>query len=164
MDASSNTLNNHVKFNNDRGYRDNRGPREQRGYNNNSQYQPRRAGLNINHIKFDLLKISELYDGVLSADLGHLPLDFYNQYLTDLCKSGMIFSYSIDTPELRTHEASGDRSFTYTVNIQSGRDRASKALKIHVGLYKSAWCQETVHSADGMCCMPKRLDRFVEAE
>jgi hypothetical protein len=156
MDASSNTLNNHVKFNNDRGNRDNRGPREQRGSYNN-QYQPRRAGLNINHIKFDLLKISELYDGVLTADLGRMPLDFYNQYLLDLCKSGMIFAYTIDEPELRTHEASGDCSFTYTVNIQSGRERAMKALKIHVGLYKSAWNLETVHQADGLCCMPNRL-------
>lgn len=156
MDASSNTLNNHVKFNNDRGNRDNRGPREQRG-NYNNQYQPRRAGLNINHVKFDLLKISELYDGVLTAELGRLPLEFYNQYLTDLCKADMIYSYSIDNPELRTHEASGDRSFTYTVNIQSGKDRASKALKIHVGLYKSPWAPETVHSADGLCCMPNRL-------
>jgi hypothetical protein len=155
MDASNSTLNNHVKFN-DRGNRDNRGPREQRG-NYNPQYQPRRAGLNINHVKFDLLKISELYDGVLTADLGHLPLDFYNQYLTDLCKDGMIYGYSIDLPELRTHEASGDRSFTYTIYIQSGADRASKALKIHVGLYKSAWAPETVHTEDGLCCMPKRL-------
>lgn len=157
MDASNNTLNNHVKFN-DRGNRDNRGPREQRG-NYNNQYQARRAGLNINHIKFDLLKISELYDGVLTESLGHLPLDFYNQYLTDLCKSDMLYAYTIDAPELRTHEASGDRSFTYTVNVQAAKDRASKALKIHVGLYKSPWAQETVHTADGMCCMPNRLDR-----
>jgi hypothetical protein len=71
----------------------------------------------------------------------------------------MIYGYAIDLPESRIHEASGDRSFTYTVNIQSAEDRASKALKIHVGFYKSAWCQETVHSADGMCCMPNRLDR-----
>lgn len=156
MDASSNTLNNHVKFNNDRGNRDNRGPREQRGYNNNTQYQPRRAGLNINHIKFDLLKISELYDGVLNEELGHLPLDLYNKYLTDLCRAGLMFSYTIDAPELRFHEASGDQSFTYTVNVQSARDRASKALKIHVGLYKSPWNRATIHTADGLCCMPKR--------
>jgi len=156
MDASNNTLKQHVKFNRggDRG--DNRG--YDRGYSN---YQPRRAGLNINHIKFDLLKISELYDGVLNENLGHLPLEFYNQYLTDLVKGNYIFGYTIDAPEMRTHEASGDRSFTYTINVQSGAERASKALKIHVGLYKSAWCRETVHTADGMCCMPKRLDRQV---
>ena len=149
MDASNNTLNKHVKFNRggDRGY---------------SNYQPRRAGLNINHIKFDLLKISELYDGVLTAELGHLPLDFYNKYLTDLVKDNYIHSYTIDAPEMRTHEASGDRSFTYTINVQSGAERASKALKIHVGFYKSPWAPETAHSADGMCCMPNRLDREVQ--
>jgi hypothetical protein len=151
MDASNTTLNSHVKFNG----RDSREPRVQSGYN--QQFQPRRVGLNINHVKFDLLKISELYDGVLTEDLGRLPLEFYNQYLTDLCKADMIYSYSIDNPELRTHEASGDQSFTYTINVQSGRERANKALKIHVGLYKSAWNQETVHRADGLCCMPNRL-------
>jgi hypothetical protein len=145
MDASSNTLDRKVKFNNNR----------EGGYSG----QPRRVGLNINHIKFDLLKISELYDGVLTTELGHLPLDFYNQYLTDLCKAGLIFAYTIDAPELRTHEASGDRSYTYTINVQGGRDRAPKALKIHVGLYKSPWAPETVHTADGLCCMPDRLDR-----
>jgi len=154
MDASSN-IKQHVKFNN----RD----RNDRG-SYNPHYQPRRAGLNINHIKFDLLKISELYDSVLTEDLGHLPLEFYNQYLTDLVTGHYIFGYSIDTPEMRVHEASGDRSFTYTINIQSGADRASKALKIHVGFYKSAWCCETVHSADGVCCMPNRLDRVTEVQ
>lgn len=149
MDVSNNTLKQHVKFN--------RGG--DRGYNN---YQPRRAGLNINHIKFDLLKISELYDGVLDENLGHLPLEFYNQYLTDLVKDRYIFGYTIDTPEMRTHEASGDRSFTYTINVQSGAERASKALKIHVGFYKSAWNMPAkAHTADGMCCMPNRLDKQV---
>jgi len=149
MDASDNTLKQHVKFNN------NRGDGRERSYN--PQFQPRRAGLNINHIKFDLLKISELYDGVLTDELGRLPLEFYNQYLTDLVRDRYIYGYSIDNPELRTHEASGDRSFTYTINVQSGAERASKSLKIHVGLYKSAWAPETVHTEDGLCCMPNRL-------
>jgi len=141
MEAQNN-IKQHVRFNN-------------RGSN---PYQARRAGLNINHIKFDLLKISELYDGVLTEDFGHLPLEFYNQYLTDLVKDSMIHSYTIDAPEMRTHEASGDQSFTYTINIQSAADRASKALKIHVGFYKSAWSQPTKHTADARCCMPNRLD------
>lgn len=151
MDASNSTLNNRVRF-----------ERKDRGTYN--PHQARRAGLNINHIKFDLLKISELYDGVLTSESGRMPLDLYNQYLTDLVKGDYIYGYSIDNPEMRTHEASGDQSFTYTINVQSAADRASKALKIHVGFYKSAWCRETVHSADGMCCMPNRLDRVTEAE
>jgi len=149
MDASNNTLKQHVKFNN------NRGEGRERSYN--PQYQPRRAGLNINHIKFDLLKISELYDGVLTDELGRLPLEFYNQYLTDLVRDRYIYGYSIDNPELRTHEASGDQSFTYTINVQSGAERASKSLKIHVGLYKSPWNQATIHRADGACCFANRV-------
>ena len=128
MDVTNN-IKPHVKFN----------QRTERTGNYSSQYQPRRSGLNINHIKFDLLKISELYDGVLTDTLGHLPLEFYNQYLGDLIKSRCIYGYTIDPPEMRTHDASGDRSFTYTINVQSGADRASKALKIHVGFYKSSW-------------------------
>jgi hypothetical protein len=147
MDALNSTLNTRVRF-----------ERKDRG-NYNPQFQPRRTGLNLNHIKFDLLKISELYDGVLTEDLGHLPLDFYNKYLMDLVHGNYIYGYTINMPESRIHEASGDRSFTYTINIQSAEDRASKALKIHVGFYKSAWCSETMHSAEGMCCMPNRLDR-----
>lgn len=125
----------------------------------NAYQQSRRAGLNINHIKFDLLKISELYDGVLTSELGHTPLYLYNQYLTDLVKDGMIYGYGIDLPELRTHEETGSQSFTYTIHIQSAMDRASKALKIHVGFYKSPLFTETFHNANGMCCMPNRLDR-----
>lgn len=125
----------------------------------NTYNQPRRAGLNLNHIKFDLLKISELYDGVLTEDLGHLPLNFYKQYLNDLVRAHYIHSYNIEPFEMRVHEATGDRSFTYTINVQNSPDRSSKALKIHVGFYKSAWNHGTVHTADGMCCMPNRLDR-----
>lgn len=148
MDVSNNTLNGHVKFNSDS---NNRG-------SYNTQYQPRRVGLNINHVKFDLLKISELYDGLLTEDLGRLPLKLYNQYLTDLCNADMIYSYSIDNPELRTHEASGQRNFTYTVNVQGGKDRAPKDLKIHVGIYSSPMGSgETIHQSDGKCCMPNRL-------
>jgi hypothetical protein len=139
------TIKNHVKFNNNR--------------DNQYHYQQRRSNLNINHIKFDLLKISELYDNVLTKDLGHLPLDFYNQYLSDLVRDRMIYGYTIDEPEMRYHEASGDSSFTYTINIQPSADRASKALKIHVGLYKSAWCRETVHTADGACCIANRREQ-----
>jgi len=146
MDASGNILNNRVRFD--------------RGARVNTHNQPARVGLNLNHIKFDLLKISELYDGVLTEDLGHLPLNLYNQYLTDLIRDHLIFKYSIEEPEIRVNADTGDRSFTYTINVQNSPERTSKAFKIHVGFYKSAWrSPKTVHTADGMCCMPNRLDR-----
>ena len=95
--------------------------------------------LNLSHIKFDLLKISEIYDGVLAENLGHLPLDLYTKYLNDLVDEHLIYRFEIDIPELREHADSGAQSFTYTFHIQGTPERTAKVLKIHVGLYKSAW-------------------------
>lgn len=92
-----------------------------------------RALININDIKYDLLKISEIYDGVLQDGLGHLPADMYSLYLNDLCKDGFIHSYEISEFVLKEH------SFTYDVSVRITGDRTPKKLKIHVGLYKSAW-------------------------
>lgn len=121
MAAYDSTMSNHpnVRFDN-------------RGYN-------RRNGLNLAHIKFDLLKISELYDGVLSENMAMLPTKMYDQYLRDLVKDNMIHEYRIEAPELRQHQETGNKSFTYTFHVQSTPDRTAKMLKIHVGLYKSAW-------------------------
>ena len=92
-----------------------------------------RALININDIKYDLLKISEIYDGVLQDGLGHLPADMYSLYLNDLCKDGFIHSFEISEFVLKEH------SFTYDVSVRITGDRTPKKLKIHVGLYKSAW-------------------------
>lgn len=144
MDASNN-IKQHVRFHN-------RG-----GYN-----QPQRSSLNLTHIKFDLLKISELYDGVLTEELAMLPVRMYELYLRDLVKDGMIHEFRIEAPELRSNSETGARSFTYTFHVQGTPDRTAKVLKIHVGLYRSPWMTPTQHTADGMCCMPNRLDRDLE--
>lgn len=99
----------------------------------------RRTGLNPAHIKFDILKISEMYDGVLTEQLAMLPVQMYEKYLKDLIADEMIYTYRIEAPELRTHSETGAKSFTYTFHIQGTQDRTAKVLKIHVGLYKSAW-------------------------
>lgn len=99
----------------------------------------RRVSLNLAHVKFDLLKISEMYDGVLTEQLAMLPVQMYEKYLKDLISDEMIYTYRIEAPELRTHPESGAKSFTYTFHIQGTQDRTAKVLKIHVGLYKSAW-------------------------
>jgi len=98
----------------------------------------RNKSLNLAHIKYDLLKISELYDGYLTPDLGELPLKLYRSYLDDLKKAEQIYSYTIDKPESRFHEDTGNRSFTYTFHIQGTPERTPKVLKIHVGIYKNA--------------------------
>lgn len=140
MVAYDNTIKSHVRF-------DSRG------------YQPRRGSLNLAHVKFDLLKISELYDGVLTEELAMSPTRMYELYLRDLIKDGMIHEFRIEAPELRSNNETGARSFTYTVHVQGTPDRTAKVLKIHVGLYRSPWMEPTKHTANGRCCMPNRLGR-----
>jgi hypothetical protein len=89
--------------------------------------------ININDIKYDLLKIAEMYDGVLQEGLGHLPADMFLVYLNDMRNDRWIHSYEITEVMLKEH------SYTYDVGIQITNDRTPKKLKIHVGLYKSAW-------------------------
>jgi hypothetical protein len=92
-----------------------------------------RAMININDIKYDLLKIAELYDGILQEGLGHLPADMFQAYLNDMRNDRWIHSYEITEVMLKEY------SYTYDVSIQITNDRTPKKLKIHVGLYKSAW-------------------------
>lgn len=95
--------------------------------------QVSKAMININDVKYDLLKIAELYDGVLQEGLGDLPIDMFNLYLTDLKNMDWIHGFEIAECVLKEH------SYTYDVNVQITDDRTPKKLKIHVGLYKSAW-------------------------
>lgn len=92
-----------------------------------------RALININDIKYDLLKISELYDGVLQEGLGHMPADMFQSYLSDLRADRWIHDYEISEIVLK------EQSYTYDISVQITDDRTPKKLKIHVGLYKSAW-------------------------
>ena len=96
-------------------------------------YDNKTPTMNINDVKYDLLKISELYDGVLQAGMGELPLGLFRSYLNDLCDDNLIYSYEFTDIVLKEH------SYTYDINIKSSYDRSPKKIKIHIGLYKSAW-------------------------
>lgn len=100
-----------------------------------SQYhnQVSKALININDIKYDLLKIAELYDGVLQEGLGHMPADMFQAYLSDLRGDKWIHSFDITEIVLK------EQSYTYDVSVQITEDRTPKKLKIHVALYKSPW-------------------------
>ena len=100
-------------------------------HNNNSYVS--RAMININDIKYDLLKISDMFDGVLQEGLGYLAADMLCKYLQDMCNQRWIYSFDITEIVLKEH------SYTYDLNIQITNDRTPKKLKIHIGLYKSAW-------------------------
>jgi hypothetical protein len=92
-----------------------------------------RAPININDIKYDLLKIAEVHDGLLQDGLGELPVKLFNAYLSDMRNQNWIYDYQVTDVTLK------EQSFTYDVNIQITRDRTPKKLKVHVGLYKSPW-------------------------
>jgi hypothetical protein len=100
-----------------------------------NQYQNSisRAMIHINDVKHDLLKIAEVYDGVLQDGLGYLAADLFQSYLSDLRVNGWIYSYEISEIVLK------EQSYTYDVSVQITQDRTPKKLKIHVGLYKSPW-------------------------
>ena len=95
--------------------------------------QVSRAMININDIKYDLLKIAELFDGILQEGLGHLPVDLFQAYLSDLRGEKWIHDYDVSEITLK------EQSYTYDVSVQITNDRTPKKLKIHVGLYKSPW-------------------------
>jgi hypothetical protein len=89
--------------------------------------------ININDIKYDLLKVAEIYDGLLQDELGYLAADMFHAYLNDMIQQRWIHSFEITEIVLKEH------SYTYDISIQITNDRTPKKLKIHVGLYKSAW-------------------------
>jgi hypothetical protein len=99
----------------------------------NNYNQVSRAMIHINDVKYDLLKIAELYDGILQEGLGHLPADIFNLYLNDLKEQDWVFNYEINEITLK------EQSYTYDMSVQITEDRTPKKLKIHVGLYKSSW-------------------------
>lgn len=92
-----------------------------------------KSPININDIKYDLLKIAEIHDGLLQDGLGELPVHYFNAYLSDMRNLNWIYDYQISDITLK------EQSYTYDINIQVTRDRTPKKLKVHVGLYKSAW-------------------------
>ena len=99
----------------------------------NTHHNVSRAMVHINDVKYDLLKIAEIYDGILQDGLGYLAADMFSKYLEDLKKDNWIHGYEISEIVLKEH------SYTYDVNVQITNDRTPKKLKIHVGLYKSVW-------------------------
>ena len=99
----------------------------------NEERQMSRARIHINDIKYDLLKVAEPWDSVMCEGVESGPLQLFRSYLKDLVDARMINSFDLPGFEIK------DTSITYDVVVQITRDRTPKRIKIHVGLYKSAW-------------------------
>lgn len=88
--------------------------------------------VNINDVKFDLLKIIEPWDGILSQEQSSPVYHLFNSYLGDLRRSGKIKEYQINSSNRHT-------AITYDISVKFSIDRSPKKLKIHVGTFQYPW-------------------------
>lgn len=89
--------------------------------------------ININDIKYDLLKIIEPYDGVLERGKTKPIYHLFVTYLNDLRKGGVIREFNVNT-------STRDTATTFDVAVKVSADRTHKKLKIHVGVFQEPWC------------------------
>ncbi len=90
--------------------------------------------IGLQNIKYDLIKISEPYDGLLWEDnTADIVNRLMRSYLSDLIKNRYIVKYDIE------YTRNENVSYTFDVGIQLESNRTSKKIKVHVGIYKSNW-------------------------
>ena len=90
--------------------------------------------IGLQNIKYDLIKISEPYDGLLWEDnTAEIVNRLMRSYLSDLIKDRYIVRYDIE------YVRNENVSYTFDVSIQLEPNRTSKKIKVHVGIYKSNW-------------------------
>lgn len=88
--------------------------------------------ININDVKYDLLKIIEPWDGVLEEGNAAPVERLFKSYLSDLRKFGKIKDFTITTTDR-------DTAITFDVAVKFSIDRSPKKLKIHVGTFQFPW-------------------------
>ena len=90
--------------------------------------------IGLQNIKYDLIKITEPYDGLLWEDnTAEIVNRLMRSYLSDLTKDRYIIKYDIE------YTRNDNASYTFDVGIQLEPSRTSKKIKVHVGIYKSNW-------------------------
>ena len=88
--------------------------------------------ININDVKYDLLKIIAPWDGLLEKSQSGPVYKLFNAYLSDLRRGGYIKDYEI-------HSSDRDSAITYDVSVKFSAERSPKKLKIHVGTFQYPW-------------------------
>jgi len=91
----------------------------------------RQGRVNVNDIKWDLIKIIEPHDGLLATNEGseRIIRRLFNSYLSDLKYCKLIQSYDIQGMIRNT-------AITYDVTVKLSAERSPKKLKIHVGVHQ----------------------------
>lgn len=95
--------------------------------------------ININDVKYDLLKIIEPWDGVLEEGNSTPVYRLFDAYLGDLRKWGKIKDFTITTTDR-------DTAITFDVAVKFSADRSPKKLKIHVGTFQFPWTTGGVYA------------------
>jgi hypothetical protein len=111
--------------NSDRNDRQERGERSERPMS--------RSRLSLENIKYDLLKISEPYDGIMYEGSGELVVGLFHSYLNDLCKNRLLYGFEIMEEQYR------ENAVIFDIMVQLTHDRNFRKIKVYVGNYKSAW-------------------------
>ncbi|MGY8867683.1 MAG: hypothetical protein ACKVJK_18930 [Methylophagaceae bacterium] len=90
----------------------------------------RSSFININDVKFDLLKIIEPWDGVLAQEQSSPVYHLFNSYLGDLRKFGKIKEYQINS-------INRDTAITYDISVKFSIDRSpnSKSMLVHSSIH-----------------------------
>ena len=88
--------------------------------------------ININDVKFDLLKIIEPWDGILEQNQSGPVYKLFSAYLSDLRREHKIREFTITS-------TNRDTAITYDVAVKFSADRSPKKLKIHVGTFQFPW-------------------------
>ena len=88
--------------------------------------------VNINDVKFDLLKIIEPWDGVLEQNQSGPVYKLFCSYLNDLRREHKLREFVVTS-------TNRDTAITYDVSIKFSADRSPKKLKIHVGTFQYPW-------------------------
>ena len=109
---------------------------QQNKFHNRNNFHNRHKGhfkmrMSLPCLKYDLLKISEPFDGVLWEDnTADSVVKLFTAYLNDMRRVRGIYEFEISYTRKET-------SYTFDVNVRLAPGRSPKKLKIHVGIYQS---------------------------
>lgn len=92
------------------------------------------ALVSINDIKWDLIKITAPFDGILENKPrgANKVRSMFEAYLKDLRSDQHITDYNV-------FSSIRDSAITYDISVKVASDRSPRKLKIHVGTYQHPW-------------------------
>jgi hypothetical protein len=91
--------------------------------------------ISISDIKYDLLKIIEPYDGVITKNNAKVVERKFSVYLDDLKKDAALKEYTITLSQKND-------SIMYDVGLKLTNEKSPKKLKIYVSTFSHPWIKK----------------------